>query len=55
MPAARSTSCSRILFAPGTILYYMARREQGKPVFAKHQDWVVFAVFVAAALYASSV
>ena len=26
---------SAILFAPGTVLYFMARREQGKPVFDK--------------------
>ena len=40
-----------ILFAPGTVLYYMARREQGKPVFDKTSDWVVFGVIVAAAVY----
>ncbi|HRZ00252.1 MAG TPA: basic amino acid/polyamine antiporter [Burkholderiaceae bacterium] len=40
-----------ILFAPGTILYYIARREQGKPVFGKTSDWVLFALIVAAALY----
>jgi arginine:ornithine antiporter/lysine permease len=40
-----------ILFAPGTILYYIARREQGKPVFDKTSDWVIFGLIVAAALY----
>ncbi len=40
-----------ILFAPGTVLYYVARREQGKPVFDKTSDWVVFGVIVAAAVY----
>jgi arginine:ornithine antiporter / lysine permease len=40
-----------ILFAPGTILYTIARREQGKPVFDKTSDWVIFGVIVAAALY----
>ncbi len=40
-----------ILFAPGTVLYYMARREQGKPVFDKTSDWIVFGVIVAAAVY----
>ncbi len=40
-----------ILFAPGTILYYIARREQSKPVFGKTSDWVLFALIVAAALY----
>jgi arginine:ornithine antiporter/lysine permease len=40
-----------ILFAPGTILYFVARREQGKPVFDKTSDWLIFGVIVAAALY----
>jgi arginine:ornithine antiporter/lysine permease len=40
-----------ILFAPGTILYYIARREQGKPVFGSTSDWGLFAVIVLAALY----
>jgi arginine:ornithine antiporter/lysine permease len=42
---------SAILFAPGTVLYFWARREQGKPVFSKTSDWVTFAVIVAAAIY----
>jgi len=42
---------SAILFGPGTILYYIARREQGLPVFAKTSDWVTFAVIVVAAVY----
>ena len=42
---------SAILFGPGTILYYIARREQGLPVFAKTSDWVTFGVIVAAAIY----
>ncbi len=40
-----------ILFAPGTILYFIARREQGKPVFDKTSDWVIFGLIVAGALY----
>jgi arginine:ornithine antiporter / lysine permease len=40
-----------ILFAPGTILYFIARREQGKPVFVSTSDWVIFGVILAAALY----
>jgi len=40
-----------ILFAPGTVMYYIARREQGKPVFDKTSDWVIFGVIVAAAVY----
>jgi len=40
-----------ILFAPGTVMYFIARREQGKPVFDKTSDWVIFGVIVAAAAY----
>ena len=40
-----------ILFAPGTVLYYVARREQGKPVFDKTSDWILFGIIVAAAVY----
>jgi arginine:ornithine antiporter/lysine permease len=40
-----------LLFAPGTILYYIARREQGKPVFVRTVDWVIFGLIVAAAIY----
>ena len=40
-----------VLFAPGTILYFIARREQGKAVFDKTSDWVIFAVIAAAAVY----
>lgn len=43
---------SAVLFAPGTILYFMARREQGKPVFDKPSDWVIFACICLAAIYA---
>ncbi|WP_310389674.1 basic amino acid/polyamine antiporter [Roseateles sp.] len=42
---------SAVLFAPGTILYFIARREQGKPVFVKTSDWVTFGVIVVAAIY----
>jgi arginine:ornithine antiporter/lysine permease len=42
---------SAILFAPGTVLYFIARREQGLPVFNKTSDWVTFGVIVAAAIY----
>jgi arginine:ornithine antiporter/lysine permease len=40
-----------VLFAPGTVLYTMARREQGLAVFTKSSDWIVFGVIVLAALY----
>ena len=42
---------SAVLFAPGTVLYVQARREQGLPVFARPADWAVFATIVAAAVY----
>jgi len=42
---------SAILFAPGTVLYFIARREQGKPVFDKTSDWVVFGITAAGAVY----
>jgi arginine:ornithine antiporter / lysine permease len=42
---------SAVLFAPGTVLYFIARREQGLPVFNKTSDWVTFGVIVAAAVY----
>jgi arginine:ornithine antiporter/lysine permease len=40
-----------ILFAPGTILYYMARREQGLAMFDKASDWILFGVIAIAGLY----
>jgi arginine:ornithine antiporter/lysine permease len=40
-----------ILFAPGTVMYFIARREQGKPVFDKTSDWVIFGIIVAGAVY----
>ena len=39
---------SAVLFAPGTVLYFWARREQGKAVFDKTSDWVIFGVIVVA-------
>jgi arginine:ornithine antiporter/lysine permease len=39
-----------VLYAPGTILYYWSRREQGKPMFEKNSDRAVFGVIVAAAV-----
>ena len=42
---------SAVLFSPGTLLYFWARREQGKPVFNKPSDWVVFGIIVAGAIY----
>ena len=33
---------SAVLYAPGTALYFWARREQCKPVFTNVWDWVIF-------------
>jgi arginine:ornithine antiporter/lysine permease len=38
-----------IIYAPGTLLYYMTRREQGKQVFTP-AEWVLFAVAVIGAI-----
>ena len=35
-----------VLYAPGTILYVIARREQGKPVFTRPWDWLIFILTV---------
>jgi len=40
---------SAILYAPGTALYYWARREQGKQVFTA-VEWVIFAVVAVGAV-----
>ncbi len=42
---------SFLIYAPGTLLYLKTRTEQGKQVFTK-SEWIVFAVFVAGAIYA---
>jgi arginine:ornithine antiporter/lysine permease len=41
---------SALLYAPGTILYVWARREQGRRVFGVF-DWVLLAIAVIAAVY----
>ncbi|MBI2736840.1 MAG: amino acid permease [Rhodospirillales bacterium] len=41
---------SAVLYAPGTALYFWARREQGKPVLAKTSDWVIFGLAVVGAI-----
>ena len=33
---------SAVLYAPGTALYFWSRREQGKKVFVRPVDWVIF-------------
>ena len=35
---------SAVLYAPGTALYFWARREQGKPVFTGISEWGIFIV-----------
>ena len=43
-----------LLYAPGTVLFRMARRQHGAPVFASTMEWAVFgitAVAAASALY----
>ena len=37
---------SAVLYVPGTILYFWARREQGKQIFNTSVDWLIFAVAV---------
>jgi len=39
-----------VLYAPGTILYVVARREQGKPVFERTWDWLIFILTVIGAV-----
>jgi arginine:ornithine antiporter/lysine permease len=39
-----------VLYAPGTALYFWARREQGKPVFTGRWDWVIFILAVIGAV-----
>jgi len=33
---------SAVLYAPGTALYFWARREQNLPVFSRTSDWIIF-------------
>lgn len=39
-----------VLYAPGTALYFWARREQGKPVFTGVWDWLIFIAAVIGAV-----
>ncbi|MCW5736124.1 MAG: basic amino acid/polyamine antiporter [Enhydrobacter sp.] len=38
-----------VLYAPGSLLYVWARREQGKPVFARTWDWLIFGLTIVGA------
>jgi arginine:ornithine antiporter / lysine permease len=40
---------SALLYAPGTVLFIIAKREQGKPVFTP-VEWLIFGVVVVAAI-----
>src|SRR5262245_33511848 len=40
---------SALLYAPGTLLFVIARREQGKPLFTR-VEWLLFGVVVAVAI-----
>jgi arginine:ornithine antiporter/lysine permease len=46
---ARFFLLSALIYAPGTILYFLARRERKAPVF-KSAEWVLFVALVVAAL-----
>ena len=41
---------SAVLYGPGTALYFWARREQGKPIFTRIWDWVIFILAIAGAI-----
>jgi arginine:ornithine antiporter / lysine permease len=41
-----------LLYAPGTLLFFLARRERGARVFASAREWIAFAVTAIAALAA---
>ena len=38
-----------VLYAPGSLLYVWARREQGRPVFVRAWDWLIFGLTIAGA------
>jgi arginine:ornithine antiporter/lysine permease len=41
---------SAVLYGPGTLLYFWARREQNAAVFTKTSDWVIFILAVVGAV-----
>ncbi|WP_313955398.1 basic amino acid/polyamine antiporter [Stenotrophomonas rhizophila] len=41
---------SAVLYAPGSLLYFWARKEQGEKIFTKASDFIILAVAVVAAL-----
>jgi arginine:ornithine antiporter/lysine permease len=40
---------SAVLYAPGTALYFWARRERGKRVFTA-MEWIIFVVVIVGAI-----
>lgn len=42
-----------VLYAPGSLLYVWARREQGKPVFVRAWDWLILGLTIAGAAVGS--
>jgi arginine:ornithine antiporter/lysine permease len=48
---AKFLMMSALLYAPGTVLFIVARRERGLPVFLR-AEWIIFAVAVCGALAA---
>ncbi|MFL9961055.1 basic amino acid/polyamine antiporter [Paraburkholderia sediminicola] len=48
---AKFLMMSALLYAPGTVLFILARRERGLPVFVR-AEWIIFAVAVCGALAA---
>lgn len=41
-----------LVYAPGTILYYITRREQGKQVFSSSLEWLLFGIAAVCAIVA---
>jgi arginine:ornithine antiporter/lysine permease len=39
-----------VLYAPGTALYFWARREQNKPAFTRIWDWLIFGLAIVGAV-----
>jgi arginine:ornithine antiporter / lysine permease len=48
---AKFLMMSALLYAPGTVLFILARRERGLPVFVR-AEWIIFAVAVCGAIAA---
>jgi len=42
---------SAVLYGPGTALYFWTRSEQGKPLFSRPVDWLIFLLAVIGCIY----